>query len=329
VIITRSPNRCTLFGSSTDLKEWSSIHGGISINFAINKYSYITLKSLPKFFDYKTKVSYSEIECVKNHEDIKHNVIRNALLMMDIHDGLDIVHMSDLFSKCGLGSSSSFSVALLQALSIWKGEYWNKTKLASEAYRLEHDICKENIGTQDQLASCTGGLNRFDYYPNGDITTTPIFLSRNFLNYFQECCLLLFTGIHRSAHQITSKYVPSLLEKEREQKRMIEIAYEGHKALLDGQIEKVGKLLNETWEEKRKISDIISTPEIDYWYDTAKQHAWGFKLLGAGGGGSILILADPSQHATIKSKLNLVEIPFKIDWNGSKILYVNQDGLCS
>lgn len=325
MIITRSPVRVSLYGSSSDLPEWWLQHGGISINFAINKYSWICLKELPPFFDYTTKLTYSEVETVNDKRDIKHRVIRHALEYMDV-EGIDLVHQADLFSKCGLGSSSAFATCLMHALSVWKGQFWSKDKLAREVKHLEQNLLKEKIGEQDRMASIYAGLNRFDYYPSGDMTVTPIFTQRDFMSYFESCCLLFFTGIQREAHKITQSY-PSLLERERQQFRMIDIAKEGHSELLRGNIERIGALLNETWEEKRQISQNITCNEIDSYYNISKEYAWGFKLLGAGGGGSILILADPSRHAQIKRSLGLVQIPFKIDWNGSKVLYVNESGL--
>lgn len=326
MIITRTPVRFTLFGSSTDYKEWWSNHGGLSINCAINKYSWITLKQLAPFFDFKSKFSYSDIETVKSHREIKHNIIREALLYLNIHDGIDLVHQSDLFSKCGLGSSSTFAVCLMHTLSAWSNEFWTKKELATSTSHLEQVILKEKVGMQDTLSAAYGGLNRFDYYPNGDITVTPIFLNRDFLSYFEKCVMLFFTGVQREAHSIVSNY-PSLLDKEKEQFSMMDIAKEGYAALQKGNLEEVGHLLNLTWQEKRKISTNISTETVENAYNICKGRAWGFKLMGAGGGGTILVLADPTQHQHIEQSLGLTRIHFKIDWNGSKILYINHDGL--
>ena len=325
MIITRTPNRATLFGSSTDYQNWFNIHGGISVNFAINKYSWFCCKKLPPFFDYTSKVSYSEVESVKHISQIKHNIIREALIYNDIHN-IDLVHQSDLFSKCGLGSSSSFAVGLMHTLSSMKGEFWSKWKLANETIKLEQDILKENVGLQDTLAASFGGLNQIDYYNNGSITVTPIFLNGDFMKYFEESILLLFTS-PRIAHQVCGKYIPSLLEKEKQQFRMMDIAKEGVNELKLGNMEKVGNLLNLTWEEKRQISPEISNDVIDNVYNLSKKHAWGFKLMGAGGGGTILILAPKEKHQQIIEESELLNIPVRIDFNGSKILYFKQDEL--
>lgn len=326
MIIVRTPNRATLFGSSTDYPNWYKVHGGISVNFAINKYSWFCCKNLPPFFEYNSKVSYSEVESVNHISEIKHNIIREALTYMGVHN-VDLVHQSDLFSKCGLGSSSSFAVGLMHLLSSIKGEFWSKWKLAHETIKLEQDILKENVGLQDTIAATFGGLNHIDYWPNGNITITPIFLNGNFMNEFENSALLLFTGTQRVAHNICGKYIPTLLEKEQQQLRMIEIAKEGIEQFKKENIEKIGNLLNLTWEEKRQISPEISNPQIDDIYKLSKKYAWGFKLMGAGGGGTILMLAPKENHQKIIEESKLLQIPIRIDFNGSKILYFKQDEL--
>jgi len=323
LIISRTPNRATLFGSSTDYPNWYKLHGGISVNFAIDKYSWFCCKKLPSFFDYTSKISYSEVDCVNHISEIKHNIVREALVYKDVHN-VDLVHQSDLFSKCGLGSSSSFAVGLMHTLSSMRGEFLSKWKLAKETINLEQNILKENVGVQDTLAASFGGLNQIDYFVNENITVTPIFLNKDFMQYFEDSILLLFTS-QRIAHNVCGKYIPTLLEKEKQQLRMIEIARDGVEELRSGNIENVGSLLNLTWEEKRQISPEISTDVIDGIYELSKKHAWGFKLMGAGGGGTILILAPKHKHKKIIEESKLLNIPVRIDYNGSKILYFKQD----
>lgn len=321
MLLVKTNNRISLFGSSSDYPSWIEKHGGISLNFTINKSSYITLKKLPEFFEFKSKISYSEIECVKHHSDIQHKVIRNALEYMGIEEGIDLCHLADIFSKSGLGSSSTFAVALMHALSVWRGLYWSKQKLAKETSYLEQVLCKETIGFQDTLAASYGSCNKFIYHTSGDISVYPICMSKEFEQEFEKWSMLFFTGIQREAHSIAKQYVPNLLMMENIQKRMMELAHIGYDALLEEDLPKVMSTLDSTWAEKKKISDSISNPQIDKYYHIVKEGGGSGKILGAGGGGSLFVMAPPDRHYEIKQSLGLVEIPFKISHEGSKVLF--------
>jgi D-glycero-alpha-D-manno-heptose-7-phosphate kinase len=322
VIITRTPCRATLFGSSTDHPSYFKEHGGISVNFAINKYSWMSVKKLNKFFDYNSKFSYSEVECVKNHSEIKHNIIRSAVQFLGIKEGIDLVHQSDIFSRAGIGSSSTFAVALINTLSAYRGEFLDKSEISRRTIYLEQEILRENVGLQDTICATYGSILNINYHTNGHFSVNPIFMSGSDLENFQDHLLLLFTGEFRTSHDIQAKYKHSLLEKENQHKRMVEIANAGIQALQNGNIKEVGRLLNATWEEKRQI---IGPQSVDTLYEISLANgAYGFKLLGAGGGGSILILVPPEKREKVKKSLGLMEIDIKIDYDGSKILYVNR-----
>lgn len=317
MIITKTPNRCTLFGSSTDLKEWRSVHGGISVNFTINKFSWLAMKSLPPFFEYKSKFSYSEIECVKSHSEVQHRIIREALKYLNIKEGIDLSHMADIFSKSGLGSSSSFTVCLLNTLSRWKKIYWSKKDLAEHTMRFEESIGE--YGCQDILSAVYGGLNIFRYYPDGQVKVEPLFLCSNKMNKLQSNMMLFFTGQSRHAREVSSKYAPTILEKSTQQFEFMRLAEVGAEALCRVDIDEIADVLNQTWEVKRQVSDVISNPQIDQYYGICRKWGAGFKLIGSGSGGSILVVGG--EQDKIREELGLIEIPFKITHEGSTVLY--------
>lgn len=323
-LLSSSPLRVSLFGSSTDYNSWSDIHGGISVNFTINKYVYVSIKELLPFFSYKSSFSYSKIERVNDHSDIEHNVIRECLKQFRVDTGVDFIHQSDLFSGCGLGSSSAFTVCVINAINSWLHNHLSKEKLAELSINMEQNILRENVGKQDVLASVYGGFNVFRYLKNGKIVREPIYLSRSFSNYLISCSMLFYTGVSRRANDVAGKYVNLLVEKTAQQLLLMELAEAGVAALKSEDFNKIVNLLNETWRVKKTISEEIETPTVKLIHDLVSTHdSVGFKLCGAGGGGVIYCIAPPKFRVMIRQNLlslGLVEIPFDFEYNGSRVI---------
>src|SRR3989344_230144 len=290
MIITRTPYRISFFGGGTDHPVWYNKNGGVVLSTSINKYFYITCRFLPPFFKHKHRIVYSKQETVNHIDDIDHPSVRESIRHVGIKEGLEIHHDGDLPAKSGLGSSSSFTVGLLHALYALTGETKNKHQLVRDAIHVEQNLIKENVGSQDQTIAAFGGLNRIDFNRNQKISVTPINLSPNRLDDFQNHLLLFFTDFSRKASDIEAEKLKNFKNKTNELKAMTAMVKEGvgilksHKDLND-----FGKLLNESWKLKRSLASIVSTSKIDAIYETGiKAGAIGGKLLGAGGGGFML-----------------------------------------
>lgn len=299
-------------------------HQGLVIGTTIDKYSYITCRYNPDIFSYKTKLMYSEIEELKYNKDIQHKVIKAVVEQLEIHYGFEIAHLADLPSKSGLGSSSTFLVGLILALSNLSKKYLNPKILYTVAVEIEQEILKENVGLQDTAWASFGGFNSIEF--NSDIyhpIITPI-SNTDFIKNLELSLLFFYTGIQRSAHEIAKVYTEK--EKTDQQLAIYDMALEGKQQAISGNLSKFAKLVNESWLQKRAISPNISNELIDGAYDTAMDAgALGFKLCGAGAGGCIAIIANPSKHNLIRSRLNgLKEIKVKFPSEGAKIIYAQE-----
>jgi D-glycero-alpha-D-manno-heptose-7-phosphate kinase len=325
MIIARTAVRISLFGGGTEYPNWVE-HGnkGLVIGGTINKYSYIMLRSLPGFFDYKSKIAYSEIEHVKNNQEIQHKVINALVNYYAPNDGLEITHLADLPSKSGIGSSSTFLVCLLHALITYKNLSLNKTELLNKAIEFEQDILKEDVGYQDSAWAVHGGFNTIQFEQNRKITVVGA-ASETFISDLERYCLLMYTGISRHANKVASSYCNNLLNKVEQQNRTFELAEKAIGAIENNNIEKIGRLMHQSWLNKKTLSDEVTSDEIEHLYNTAIANgALGGKVLGAGGGGMMLIIADPKYHKQIKSAFsNKVFIPFKFENNGGSRIILN------
>lgn len=323
MILTRTPLRVSFFGGSSDYKSWIVKNGGCCLNATINKYSYIMLRYLPPFFEHKTRVVYSRVELVQNHDEIQHPSVRECINYMGIGKGLEILHDGDLPARSGLGTSSAFTVGLLNALHALKGERVEKLDLALEAIHVEQDLIPENVGCQDQLATAIGGLN-FMQFGEGRPLINKVDISEQRLDELQSCLMLVFTGFPHMASDIAKSYN---FNKDYEIKGMMRMAHEAVKILKVGDLRDFGKLLNESWELKKSLSPQISNPYIDYVYSTAKQAGMlGGKISGAGGGGFMLMFAEPDAQSIIKEKLSgLLYVPVKFEQAGSEIVFQNSE----
>ena len=330
MIISRTPFRISFFGGGTDYPAWYTENGGAVLGTTINKYCYITCRYLPPFFEHKHRIIYSQMEQVQDIDEIRHPSVRETLKFMEITEGIEIHHDADLPARTGLGSSSSFTVSLLHALYALKGIMPSKMQLAKDAIRIEQEIIKENVGSQDQTLAAFGGFNRIDFIQENHIQVKPIVIKPLRLEILQDHLMLLFTGFSRTASQIAGEQIKQTPNKKRELTEMCNMVDEAIN-ILNGNNDMLefGKLLHESWKLKRSLTNIISTPYIDYVYEAATSAgATGGKLLGAGGSGFILFFVKPELQPIVREKLNgLLHVPFRFDNLGSQIIFYESDSL--
>jgi len=331
MIITRTPFRISFFGGGTDYPPWFRENGGAVLATSIDKYCYISIRHLPPFFDHKHRIVYSQIENVREIDEIQHPAVKAVFSWANIKDGLEIHHDGDLPARSGLGSSSSFTVGLIHALSALEGRIASKEALASNAIHVEQNIIKENVGSQDQISAAFGGFNRIEFLRNDSYDVTPVILPAGRTEELQSHLMLCFTGFSRIASEIAGAKIANLKNKATELRRMHEMVDEAIRLLQNPSIpiEEFGTLLDSSWQYKRSLSDRVSTPEIDALYDRAmRAGAIGGKILGAGGGGFLLLFAKPEKQAFIREALNgLVHVPFKFENSGSRVVLYQPNGL--
>jgi len=327
VIISRTPFRVSFFGGGTDYPAWYKEHRGCVLSTTIDKYCYITCWNLPPFFEYKTRIVWSRIETVNSIDEIQHPAIPGILKFMDITEDVEIHHAADLPSRTGLGSSSSFTVGLLHALCALKKHMPTKMQLAKDAINIEQNVLKENVGSQDQVAAAFGGFNKVEFTGDKDPNIMPIIISDDKLKQLQDNMMLVFTGFSRTASEIAAEQVENTPSKTSELNTMLQMVDESINILKSGSVPEFGKLLNESWQLKRSLSAKISTSQIDEIYEESiRAGAIGGKLLGAGGGGFLLLLAKPEMQQRIKEKLsNLLYVPFRFENLGSQIIFYEQN----
>lgn len=331
MIITRTPFRISFFGGGTDYPKWYLKHGGAVLSTTIDKYCYITCRSLPPFFEHKHRIVYSHIENVKTLEEIKHPAVAQVLKWAKIVDGLEIHHDGDLPARSGLGSSSAFTVGLVHALYGMRGKLVGKERLALDALHIEQNLIGESVGSQDQVAVAHGGFNKINFHRDGVFDVEPVILTVARREELQSHLMLCFTGFSRIANEIAKSKIENFDKKEVDLLKMGEMVEEALNILSDNRvsIEEFGLLLDQSWKYKRKLSDQVSTPEIDFIYEEAKRAgAIGGKILGAGGGGFMLLFARPEMHANIRERLkDLIHVEFRFEDAGSKVVLYQPDGL--
>ena len=325
MIISRTPLRISFAGGGSDLPAFYRNEPGAVLSTAINKYIYITLN---RKFDEKIRASYSVTEIVDSIAEIKHELIREGLRLAGVDGGIEITSISDVPSRgTGLGSSSTYTVGLLNALYAFKGQHADAARLGREASRIEIDICGKPIGKQDQYIAAFGGMQFIQFNPDGTVFVDPVVCLPDTKQRLEQWLLLLYTGVTRSADGILaeqSRNTESDEDKREALRAMVAIARQLRRALSDNDLRSFGELLHQGWLEKRKLAGGISSPQIDAWYETARRHgAIGGKILGAGGGGFLLLHAPPEKHAQISSALpKLKPIDFRFEPQGSKIIFV-------
>jgi len=324
MIISRTPYRISFFGGGTDYPVWYNEHDGAVLATSINRYCYITCRYLPPFFAHKYRVVYSIIEDVQSVDEIRHPAIREGLKFMRITDGLEIHHDGDLPARAGLGSSSSFTVGLLNALHALRGEMPTRLQLALEAIRVERDLIAESVGSQDQVTASFGGLNYITFAPGDKITIQPVTVTSERLQLLQSHLMLFFTGFSRTASEIAAEQIKNTPNRKVELHAIRALVDEAIKILTaKGDIRDFGKLLHESWKLKRSISVRISNTLVDDVYAKAMAAgAIGGKLLGAGGGGFMLLFVEPDKQLVVRAKLaHLLHVPFVFESLGSQIIF--------
>ena len=324
MIITSTPYRISFFGGGTDYPVWFREHGGAVLATSINRYCYISCRFYPPFFEHKHRIVWSQIELVQDTADIKHPAVREAIRYLKIPEGLEIHHDGDLPARTGLGSSSAFAVGILHALYALKGELVSKGRLATEAIHLEQNLLQENVGVQDQITTAHGGLNLVEIDRSGGFQVRPVPISALRRQALHEHMLLIYTGIARTASLVAAKQIESIPDKAAVLKRMHAMVYEAVDVLTgNNDLRDFGALLHETWELKRSISPEVSTPMIDDIYARARSAgAIGGKLLGAGGGGFVLLFVEPKKRqAVLEALKEFLMVPFEIEANGTHVVF--------
>lgn len=324
MIISRAPYRISFFGGGTDYPDWYKNNGGSVLSTSINKYSYITCRYLPQFFDYKYRIRYYKREEVCSVEEIEHPVIRECLKMLDIKEGLDIVHHGDLPAQSGIGSSSTFTVGLLQALYALIGKMPTKRQLAMDAIKIEQEILKETVGSQDQIASSFGGINRIDFGGKEQFRVHPIIVNQGRLKEFESSLVLIYTGMARTASDVAQEQIKNL-DRNFDGLKIAQDSVDQAINILQGQgdIDELGVLLRDQWQIKKSFSQSITNPEIDQIYNAGiNAGALGGKLLGAGGGGFMLFyVKSENRKKLIEAMCAFVEVPINFENLGSQIIY--------
>lgn len=322
MIISRTPFRISFFGGGTDYPAWYRTHGGQVLATTIDKYCYLTCRYLPPFFEHRTSVTYSKIENVNSIDEISHPAVRHILQYLNIVRGLAVKHDADLPARSGMGSSSAFTVGLLHALRALQGRMTPKPELAREAIYVEQQLLQETVGSQDQVLAAVGGFNHIVFNPSGEIVVRPITIPPARLAELQGHLLLFYTGIARTASTVAASY--SLTEREAELKILRRMVGDSISILAsERDIRAFGELLHEAWLAKQKFSPAVSNGDIGEIYQTARTAgAIGGKILGAGGGGFMLLFAPPVAQPAIRRALDgLIHVPFQFESSGSQIIF--------
>lgn len=324
MIISRTPFRISFFGGGTDYPPWYKQHGGAVLSTSFDKYCYITCRELPPFFDHKYRIAYSKVENTMSIADIEHPAVRAVLGEMGFEHGLEIHCDADLPARSGLGSSSSFVVGMLHSLSALQGKRVTKDWLAQEAIRIEQEVLCENVGSQDQAAAAYGGFNVIHFQQDGSLKVEPLVVPAERKKALNDHLMLFFTGFSRISSEIAKAQVANIANKSIELHRMRAMVDQGVDILCNSEdIRSFGELLHSGWMHKRAMSDQVSNSSIDSLYDTArKAGAIGGKLLGAGGGGFMLMFVSPEKQAAVRAALGeLIYVPFKFEAAGSQVIY--------
>ena len=322
MIITQTPFRMSFFGGGTDFPGFYKEHGGAVISTTFDKYCYVNVRHLPRFFDYSTELSYSRIERVTDVEAIEHPAIREAMKYLDMQE-IRLTYEADLPARSGLGTSSSFAVGMLNAFYALKGKYADKRKLADDAIYLERVLCKESGGVQDQIAASFGGLNRINFNAGG-YEVNPVIISPDRKARLNRNLMLFFTGFSRFSSDIQKTTQKDMADKERQLLEMLSLVDEAEKVLTTKtDLNEFGRLLDYTWKLKRGISSGISTDSIDGLYAKGiEAGALGGKLLGAGGGGFLLFyVEEDKREAVAKAMEDLLYVLFQFENSGTRVIH--------
>lgn len=327
MIITKTPFRMSFFGGGTDMEDFFKIHGGAVLSTTFDKYCYVNVRHLPRFFDYSTELSYSKTERVSNIDDIQHPAVRNAMKLLDMHE-IRLTYEADLPARSGLGTSSSFAVGMLNAFYALKGKYADKKKLSDEAIYLERILCNENGGWQDQIAAAYGGFNRINFNKDGSYEVLPVIISNERKKQLNENLLMFFTGFTRFSSEVQKANQVKIEEKLAKEQRLLEmlaLVNDAEDVLVnkDRDLDDFGRLLDHTWRLKKQTGNAVSTDGIDAYYERGiKAGALGGKLLGAGSGGFLIFYVQPEMKASVMMEMkDLLYVPFEFENGGTRVIH--------
>ena len=324
MIITKTPFRMSFFGGGTDLESFFREYGGAVLSTTFDKYCYVNVRHLPRFFDYSTELSYAKIERVKSVDDICHPAVRNAMKMLDMHE-IRLTYEADLPARSGLGTSSSFAVGMLNAFYALKGKYADKKRLADEAIYLERVLCEEAGGWQDQIAASFGGFNRINFNTDGSYEVIPLIIHPERRKQLCDNLMMFFTGFTRFSSDQQKVNAAGYAEKIVQLKEMYNLVGEAEKILTNrySDLDDFGRLLDHTWRLKRQTGGAITTNGIDELYQKGlNAGALGGKLLGAGGGGFLVFYVQPEMQERVKKAMkDLMYIPFEFEDGGTRVIH--------
>ena len=330
MIITKTPYRISFFGGGTDHPDWFQENGGKVLATTFDKYCYISARVLPPFFEHTHRIVYSKIESVNNINAIEHPSVREVLKYVSYNKGLEIHHDGDLPARSGLGSSSSFTVGLLNALNALDGSYKSPHQLATTAIHIEQNLIKECVGSQDQISAAYGGFNEIEFNKDGSFLVEPIVTKKERLEDLNNHLMLFFTGVSRYSSEILTSQLANLSNCQSQMHELRDMVDEGASILRNqnNSLDDFGKLLDKSWKNKRSSSKLDSNNKIDEIYAAAiKAGASGGKILGAGGGGFILFYVKPENQVNVaKAMEKLTHVPFKFENTGSKVVLYQPDG---
>lgn len=330
MIISRTPFRISFFGGGTDYPGWYREHGGAVLGTTINKYCYVSVRRLPPFFEHRSRVVYSSIEFVNDNAEIRHPAVRGILQDMQATEGLEIHYDSDLPARSGLGSSSAFTVGLLNAMNALNGRMITKTELGREAIRIEQQVLKESVGSQDQLWAAHGGFNYIEFLPNDEYNISPIVLPNARKAEIISSIMMFFTGFSRYSTDIAKSKIENLASRAAQLHTMRQMVDQALDIIRDPHrpIREFGELLHEGWQLKRELASQVSNSNIDEIYEAGRSAgAIGGKLLGAGGGGFMIFFVEPHNRDKVQKTLeHLIHVPVDVDYEGSKIVLYQPNG---
>lgn len=324
MIITKTPFRMSFFGGGTDMKDFFLKYGGSVLSTTFDKYCYVNVRHLPRFFDWSTELTYSKVEKVNDVEDILHPAIRNAMKLLDMEE-IRLTYEADLPARSGLGTSSSFAVGMLNAFYALKGKYADKRTLADQAIYLERDMCNEAGGWQDQIAAAFGGFNRINFNTDGTYDIFPVIIHPDRKKQLNDNLIMFFTGFTRFSSDLQKANAAGYQEKQKQLLEMYRLVDDAEKVLVDDNtdLDDFGRLLDHTWRLKRQTGGAITTNSIDALYEKGlAAGALGGKLLGAGGGGFLLFYVQPEKRESLKQAMSdLLHVPFRFEDGGTRVIH--------
>ncbi len=323
MIISRTPYRVSFFGGGTDYPGWYLKHGGQVLSTTIDKYLYISCRYLPPFFEHRLRLVYSSIEACQHSSELDHPSAKEVMKFLGIDNGLELHYDGDLPGRSGLGSSSSFTVGLLNVLYAYLGQRVSPHQLATKSIHIEQDLIKETVGSQDQTNAAYGGFNRIRFGVDGEIIVDPVTVDDERIHTLDNNLMLFYTGIIRTAEKIAKSYVDDIKTKEKQLDRMHAMVDQAMDLMRNGDLDDFGRLLNDAWQKKRSLSKLVSNPQVDEIYASAiDAGALGGKLSGAGGGGFLLLYVPVEKHTDVRRKLShLLHVPFSFESKGSQVIF--------